>query len=68
MKNLKLAVLSLAILFLITSSFLNLPLLFNKILYSIMAICSILFLFLKRDDLQMNKMFSKKEDKDTFEN
>jgi len=51
MNTLKIAVLALALLFLILTTFFELPKLLHNILYGIMAVFAILFLFIKRKDL-----------------
>lgn len=67
MNKLKLAILGLAILFLLVTSFLDLPPLLNKILYGFMSVFSILFLFIKRKDLNIDDIFSKDQDKEVTE-
>lgn len=62
MNSLKISVLVLFLLFLVITTFVELPPLLYKIIYSIMAIYAIFFLFLKRKDLQLDSMFSKDEE------
>lgn len=59
MNKLKLVVLALAFIFLLITSFVELPALLNKVIYSVMGIFAILFLLLKQKELNLRSIFRK---------
>lgn len=64
MNQVKIGILIVAIIFLLLPLFIELPEMLNNILYGLMAFFSILFLLIKRKDLNIDSMFDKdKKDK-----
>lgn len=62
MNNLKIGILIVAFLFILITLFVDLPTIMANIIYGIMGIFAIIFLFVKRKDLEIDSMFDKNSD------
>ncbi|TCL62470.1 hypothetical protein EV196_11311 [Mariniflexile fucanivorans] len=62
MNNLKIIIIALAFLFVLVTTFLELPPLLHNILYGVMGVFAVFFLIVKRKDLKIEGVFSKEQD------
>lgn len=67
MNNLKIGILIVAFLFILLTLFVDLPTILANIIYGLMGIFAIIFLFVKRKDLEIDSMFDKNSDSSSDE-